>query len=72
MTFLYSLNACIYLYLMKICKSLFNIRLLFPNETFPLRKLLSANVLTVEPVRPDLTDLSSYTLETLVSQDSVV
>ena len=37
-----------------------------------LRKLLSANVLTVEPLRPDLSDLSCHTLQTIVSQDSGV
>ena len=40
------------------------------QRTRCLRKLLSANVLTVEPVRPDLGELSCHTLQTLVSQDS--
>ena len=41
------------------------------QRTRCLRKLLSANVLTVEPVRPDLAELSCHTLQTLVSQESI-
>ena len=41
------------------------------RRTRCLRKLLSANVLTVE-ARPDLAELSCQTLQTLVSQDSEV
>ena len=41
------------------------------RKTRCLRKLLSANVLTVE-VRPELSELSCQTLQTLVSQDSQV
>ena len=37
-----------------------------------LRKLLSATALTVEQPQTELAELSSQTLQTIVSQDSVV